>query len=102
VRECTIVCVYFDSKSMQTKTLSNFSKVWFDRLLAQVNFLSDKSISLRFKVSITVLNIKGHLSLQLSLFFSSGLRIMLKWPPIMIGIVSFEHTRINSNKKFDF
>jgi uncharacterized membrane protein YoaT (DUF817 family) len=53
-----VVCVYFDLKSVQTKILSNFSKVWFDRLLVQVNFLPDKSISLRFKVSITALNIK--------------------------------------------
>jgi hypothetical protein len=40
--------------------------------LAHVNLLPDISSSLRFKLSITLLNKKGQPELKLSLFFSLG------------------------------
>jgi hypothetical protein len=76
----TVVSGYFSSHSVVTNTRSNFSKIRDDRLLAQVYFLLDISSSYIFNPSITALNRKGHLLLNLSLFFSSDLLMMLKLP----------------------
>jgi hypothetical protein len=95
----TVTCENLTSHSVLTRILSSFSKVGVCKLLAQVNLWSDSSSSLKFKLFMTTLNREGHLSLYLLLFFSLGLRIMLKSPPTIIGMFVVSHIRTSSLRK---
>src|SRR4051812_47944476 len=87
---------------MLARTRSNFSKVGVSLLLAHVYCLPVSSISFKFKLSIIALNIKDQRELKLLLFFSSGLRIILKSPPTNIGNDSFSQILASSAKKAGF
>jgi hypothetical protein len=96
----TVTCGNITFQSVLTRILSSFSKVGVYKLLVQVNYRPDSSSSLKFKLFMTTLNREGHLSLYLLLFFSLGLRMMLKSPPTIIGILDVSHIQTSSLRKF--
>jgi hypothetical protein len=102
VRVCTVTFRYCNYQSLLTKTLSNFSYVGFCRQFAHVNCRPDSANSLKFKLLMTSLNKKGHLSSYLLLFFSLGLLMMLKSPPTKISNVSSLQVCTSSCRKLCF
>jgi hypothetical protein len=90
------------SHSALARILSNFSYVGVARRLAHVYFLPDKAISRRSRLSVIALNLKDHLELKLSLFFSSLRQMVLKSHPMSSGNDSLSKVWRNSERNSSF